>query len=64
MNSVVFKVEGDGRTLWMSPVMHVGDPVLSANVSVSNIETLSLVVEDAGDGISNDHACWLNPQLE
>ncbi|MBX7138516.1 MAG: NPCBM/NEW2 domain-containing protein [Oligoflexia bacterium] len=62
--SVVFSVLGDGRELWRSPVLRNGEPATTLRVAVDQIELLTLKVTDAGDGIDNDHACWVNPNLK
>ena len=57
-SSVVFLVFGDGRKLFASKVMRIGDAAMPVNVSVSGVDELKLVVTDAGDGIDCDHADW------
>jgi hypothetical protein len=60
--SVVFVVLGDGRELWRSD--RVQDAVeRAANVDVAGVRQLGLVVEDAGDGRTCDHATWFSPTL-
>jgi hypothetical protein len=62
--SVVFRVEGDGKLLWESPVVRTGDPVKAVELDVRDVESLSLQILDAGDGISEDHGFWANLVLE
>ncbi|GBF06225.1 glycosyl hydrolase family protein [Deinococcus aerius] len=61
--SVVFQVYGDGTKLYDSGVMRGTDGAKALSVSVSGKNELRLVVTDAGDGISYDHADWVNTTL-
>lgn len=56
--SIVFKVIGDGKTLYRSPVMKSGDTARHVDVSLKEIKLLLLLVTDGGDGIGFDHADW------
>jgi hypothetical protein len=61
--SVIFRIYGDGRLLYDSgPVLHA-EPARSVRVSVVGIEELTLVVDDAGDGITCDASNWANATL-
>jgi hypothetical protein len=62
--SVVFQVFGDGKKLFDSGVMKIGEPAKRVSVDVAGVQELKLVVTDAGDGISCDHADWAEPVLE
>ncbi len=62
--SVVFQVFVDGTKLFDSGVMRMGDAAKPLNVSVAGAQELRLVVTDAGDGISCDHADWAEPVLK
>lgn len=59
--SVEFVVSGDGVELWRSGVLGAGDAPVDVWVDVAGVESLELAVEDAGDGIDDDHADWLDP---
>jgi hypothetical protein len=50
---------------YRSPVIRgaAGDQVADISVSVAHAHELVLVVTDAGDGIFNDHANWIEPVL-
>jgi len=61
--TVVFKVVGDGKILYKSPVMNKWDKPEHIKVNVAGVNQLVLVVEDGGDGINNDHAGWYNAKL-
>ena len=61
--SVVFRVIGDGKTLFDSGVMRIGEAAKQLTVPLKNVSELKLVVTDAGDGISCDHADWAEPTI-
>lgn len=61
--SVVFEVLADGRSVWKSPILHAGDQPVAVDVAIDGVDVITLVANDGGDGIDNDHACWLNPQF-
>lgn len=61
--TVVFKILGDEKELFTSGKMGRFDFPKHADVNVTGVKRLSLVVTDAGDGINSDHADWLNPLL-
>ena len=61
--SIVFQVFGDSKKLFNSGVMRIGDPAKQVSVPLVGIEELKLVVTDAGDGISWDHADWAEAML-
>ncbi|THF71639.1 hypothetical protein E7T06_01400 [Deinococcus sp. Arct2-2] len=61
--SVVFQVFADGAKLFDSGKMTGSSTVKNVNVSVAGKSELKLVVTDAGDGKSYDHADWAAPRL-
>ena len=61
--SVVFQVFGDGNILFDSGVMRMGDPAKEVSVPLKGVAKLRLLANDAGDGISCDHADWADPTL-
>jgi len=61
--SVVFQVFGDGKKLFDSGVMRMDDPATRVSVDVVGMEELKLVVTEAGDENSCDHADWAEPVL-
>ncbi len=61
--SVVFKVTGDGKTLWESGVMRGGDPAKEVSVGLNGVKVLVLTVGDAGDNIDYDHADWAEARI-
>jgi alpha-galactosidase len=56
--SVVFKITGDGKAIWESPLMKAGNPAIHIDLRITGVEELILAVTDAGDGIDYDHADW------
>lgn len=56
--SVVFKITGDGKTLWESPVLKSGSAAVPVDLKISKVSDLVLMVTDAGDGMDYDHADW------
>ncbi|MCX6791720.1 MAG: NPCBM/NEW2 domain-containing protein [Candidatus Gottesmanbacteria bacterium] len=68
--SVVFEVyglpageAGDYKLLFASEKIGRYDLPRHADVNITGVSSLKLVVTDAGDGITDDHADWLNPKL-
>ncbi|HQF54468.1 MAG TPA: NPCBM/NEW2 domain-containing protein [Fibrobacteria bacterium] len=61
--SAVFQVFGDGKKLYESPVLKGGSAPVAIDVAVEGIDSLALVVTDAGDGNANDHADWGGAKL-
>lgn len=61
--SVTFQVVADGQILYDSGVARGTDAARSLKVSVAGRKQLKLVVTDAGDGVSFDHADWAEPIL-
>ena len=62
--TVVFRVLGDGKTLWASGVMKPGRPAKKIDLDVRGVVVLALLVTDGGDGIEADHADWADARLE
>ncbi len=61
--SVVFQVYLDGVKAFDSGVMTGADSARPVDVDISGRSELRLVVTDAGNGLSYDHADWLNPRI-
>jgi alpha-galactosidase len=61
--SISFKVVGDGKTLWKTGVMRLGESARPVELEVRGIQTLFLVVDSAGDGMTYDHADWAEAKL-
>ncbi len=62
--SVRFIVEGDGKVLWQSPVVKAGEPVRPFDIDISRVSTLKLKIDDAQDGITDDHGFLANLTFE
>lgn len=56
--SIFFKVYVDGALRWTSPVMRWDSETQHLNMDITKAQELKLVVEDAGDGDTCDHADW------
>jgi alpha-galactosidase len=61
--SISFKVVADGKTLWKTGVMRLGQPAQTVDVDVRNVKTLLLLADSAGDGTAYDHADWAEAKL-
>ena len=61
--SVVFVVKGDGRDLFRSALVKDFQE-RPAIVDISGVKSLALVVEDGGDGRTNDWGIWFDPKLQ
>ncbi len=61
--SVIFKIYGDDRLLHETDIVKRYEYPRHIDVNITGIKKLALIVEDAGDGTTDDHADWLNPQL-
>ncbi len=57
--SVIFKITGDGKELYNSGIMRGGEAAKEISIPIEGIKILELEAEDANDGISGDHADWL-----
>lgn len=63
LGSVLFRIIGDGKTLWESGVMRGGDPAKEVSVSIQGVQVLGLFATDAGDDINYDHADWADARI-
>ena len=61
--SVIFEVYADGTKLYGSPTMTGTTATEHVSVNLTGKSQLRLVVTDAGDGNTSDHADWANAQL-
>jgi hypothetical protein len=61
--SVVFRVYGDERLLYESPVVHGGDAPIPLNLDVKRVLLLRLEVDFADNGDAADHADWADARL-
>ncbi|MEK7951609.1 alpha-galactosidase [Luteolibacter soli] len=61
--SLQFVIEGDGKELWKSGVMRKGEAAVPFKVRLDGVKVLKLLVNDGGDGSSDDHADWVDLKL-
>jgi alpha-galactosidase len=59
-----FVIYGDGKKLWSSGVMRLGDAAIPCSVPLVGVKRLELVVTDGGNGNYYDHADWGNAKFE
>lgn len=59
-----FVINGDGKELWRSGVMHLGDEARSCSVKLDGVKKLELVVTDGGNGNYYDHVNWVDAKFE
>jgi alpha-galactosidase len=62
--AVEFELYGDGKKLWSSGIMHLGDEAKPCSVSLVGVKKLELVVADGGNGNYYDHADWVDAKFE
>ena len=62
--AVDFQVLGDGKVLFDSGILTSASPIVSFNVNVKGVQTLTLVVTNGVAGsIDYDHADWAGARL-
>lgn len=61
--TIRFKVIGDGKEIYASPVMKQGKNPHKIDISLKGIQLLELVAEDASDGVSGDAGVWIAPVI-
>ena len=59
-----FVINGDGKKLWSSGIMHLGDAAIPCSVKLDGIKKLELLVTDGGNGNYYDHVDWVNAKFE
>jgi alpha-galactosidase len=62
--AVEFELYGDGKKLWSSGLMKLGDTARSCFVPLNGIQKLELMVADGGNGNYYDHANWVDAKFE
>lgn len=62
--AVEFVVYGDGKKLWASGVMRLGDAARSCSVPLTGVQKVELVITDGGNGNYYDHANWADARFE
>ncbi len=61
--SVVFQVYVDGKLRASSGVMRGGDAPKVISVDLTGARRMTLVIDDAGDGIDSDHGDWAGAMI-
>lgn len=61
--SVVFSVWADDALLYRSSVVRLREDERDLKFDLGDARELRLVLDDAGDGPSDDHAAWLEPRM-
>lgn len=61
--SVVFKVYGNDKLLYQSDIIKRYEYPRHLDIDITGVKKFALIVDDAGDGINDDHADWLRPTL-
>lgn len=59
-----FIVKGDGKQLWSSGIMHLGDTARPCSVKLYGVKKLELLVTDGGNGNYYDHVNWVDAKFE
>ena len=62
--AVEFELYGDGKKLWSSGIMRLGDAARPCSVTLTGVQKLELVVTDGGNGNYYDHADWAEARFE
>ena len=62
--SAVFEVWADGLLLFTSATMTGSSPTEKIDIDIAGKRQLELIVNDAGDGKTSDHADWAQARLE
>ena len=63
-DAVQFQVVGDGKLLWQSKAFVAGMPAEEADVNLSGVKALTLLVALVGDGNQFCHADWADAKIE
>ncbi|TWT78329.1 Quinoprotein glucose dehydrogenase B precursor [Posidoniimonas polymericola] len=61
--SVEFRVLADGQEVFASGVMNNQSPTQTVDLDVTGVTQITLVVDDGGNGVGNDHADWADARF-
>ena len=61
--SVQYILRGDGRVIFLTPVIHAMQKPIRYIVPVVGVHRLQLSITDAGDGTNSDESYWIRPLL-
>lgn len=59
-----FEIYGDGKKLWSSGIMRLGDTARLCKVNLEGVQRLELVVADGGNENYYDHGNWVDAKFE
>ncbi|WP_343532813.1 NPCBM/NEW2 domain-containing protein [Pedobacter sp.] len=59
-----FVINADGKELWRSGVMRLGDVAKAVAVDLTNVKKIELLVTDGGNGDYYDHVDWADAKFE
>lgn len=62
--AVEFVLMADGKNIWASGIMRLGDAARRCKASLAGVQKLELVVTDGGNGNYYDHADWADAKFE
>jgi len=62
--AVEFVLNADGKNIWSSGIMRLGDAAKPCSVSLKGVQKLELEVTDGGNGNYYDHANWADAKFE
>ena len=62
--AVEFQLMADGKQIWTSGLMKLGDAARPCSVKLEGVQKLELLVNDGGNGNYYDHADWVNAKFE
>lgn len=61
--SAEFIVRADLKEVWRSKIIRHGDAPVPVDIDLTGVRRLTLIVNDAGDGSSDDHAVWADAAI-
>ncbi len=62
--TITCRIEANGRVLFETGILRRGAPAQPFSVDIRGLDSVDLIVGDAGDGITADHADWVNLKLK
>ncbi len=62
-SSIIFSIVADGKEIYNSGLMKYSTPAKHVSLDIKGVKELKIVINDANNGISSDHAVIANPIL-
>ena len=62
-NAITFKIAGDGKMLFKSGIMKLGQPPKAVDIDLKGVKTLVLTVGAVGDSIDFAHGDWADARF-